>query len=281
MISTFTITAGLNDRIVVTHSGTDYVVTLTAGTYKWSDDGTASDFALMLDTVLEAGGSWAPPRAVMTWSVDIVGKGVTPAGYADGRIYYTASIVNFTFKTTSASWTLDPRVLGLRSGTDYASANGPGYDYLYSPDVHRYGWYPQTDAEEDLPTLWPSVETVTYSNQSRSSVDWGEYERGVFAWRARPSYLIRIKAAADATRDPTRDYLTLGDLNCALERFLIDLIRSVSRQLYHYPDITSHATVYGPYALAEEHDSNPLCRSSIEIRAGERWIAGIAVVQAV
>jgi hypothetical protein len=217
LISTFTLTTA-NRRLVGSYDGGAATnIDVAAGTYRWSCNAAAYDFAAALDAALVAafGG---------TWTVQVEGVDASDASIANGRPkIICANGHTFSLLLSHVNMTMDPGIVG--GGSAPYAATGVN---LIMPYVHRYGWYPQTDAEEDLPDVVVRTNHVYYSDFTRSGTDWGEYGDIRLAWRARPSYLVRMAAATDGSRDPTVAYLTLGDPSCTMARFVADLARNVA-----------------------------------------------------
>jgi hypothetical protein len=265
LISSFEITATDKVLYVSYNGGADTAVTLTEGTYYWNCDGAADDFAAMLKARLEAtfGGT--------TWTVQITGVNHVDATVCSGRVVISEAAQNFELVMTHASWTVDPRILGWIGTADEASAGKE----LTSDWVHRYGWYPQTQPVEDV-IKTVSANVVDFSTtRYRSGVTWGRHESASIAFDVIPSALVRIEAAADATR--TAEVLvTTGDLNCPFERFVLDLAGDHTRRWRLYLVETAMMLVtdyYGPYVFAPDSPlwQDPLAQSLIQDKAGELW----------
>jgi hypothetical protein len=122
--------------------------------------------------------------------------------------------------------------------------------------------------------------SISFSSaRYRSGVDWGEWETIALAFDALNSTFARIAAAADANRN-TGLGLTAGDLNCAFERFALDLARDSDKDWRYYADATDFGTTdfEGPYVFPPDSPIwlDPLALSQITHRAGELWMISLA-----
>jgi len=280
LTSSFTLTAATN-RMRCTYNGgsatnVDIDLATYGPTFHWSCDGTTADFATALKAALETafGGT--------TFTVKVYNVNSASATYGDGRIKITGAAQDFTFEwlTEAANITIDPHILGFSGLADADSAS----KNLNSPWVHRYGWYPQSDAVEDLIRKVANTSVSFSSARYRSGVDWGEWETIGLAFDHLNSTFARTAAAADSARNASLG-LTVGDLNCSFEAFGLDLCRHASREWRYYPVNTSYTTsdYHGPYVFLPDSPLwlDPLSMSQITARAGELWMIALNGTEAV
>lgn len=241
--------------------------TIPAGTYYHSDDGVAADLVEAFEDQLQT----AAGSANLT--LRILGVGVAAsATRASGRlqfVYTTGSTV--TIDWDHAGTTIDPAWLGYDTAVTGTQAFAPS-STTYSPYVHRYGWYPQTDAEEDPVTRTLRNHVAFTTGGYRSGISWGEDKRLHLAFDMRPAALVEIDQGAIATR--AADVLaTQGDPHIAFERWALDCAANADQQWRFYADALS-ATYKGPYTFG---DGSPLWTAplgpptGITHRAGRYW----------
>lgn len=262
MLSSFVLTAGTDNVVRVTANGQAEDLSIAAATYYTSDDGTAADFVDALAT------AFATHTQITTCTVDVVGVGVTSTTYAEGRLKIVCDL-SFTIHMGHANTTIDPRIIGFETAIGGISSTGVT---LYSDHVHRYGWYPQIDAEYCAPA--GKVRSVVSHTRGRyaEGVVYEEYEAldGLeFSHIHDP--LVRIDGTADASA--TDLLLTQGDINASWERFARDCATDLDREVRLYKDITDAATYLGSYQFPENSAlwQDPLARSEMVQRAGGLW----------
>lgn len=270
LISSFTLDSTNNTlRFVQDPNGTpsnqDLVVT-TGGTRWHSDDADASS-DILDDLVQEASNELS-----LTLTVDIQGIGAAEADTAEGRIKITMAADADDWEIDWSASTLDPRIFGFRSTSSnsfFAAAGGS----VVSPDVHRYGWYPQREADEDHGQLKGRNFTELSTGGYPDGVDWPEFTAQPLSFGYVPSPLVRVAAAADSTRNPTDYDLTLGDLNCAWERFCRDVCADSDKRVRYYPDVSDVATFTGGLLFPPGPIySDPLAAPTrIAFKEGEIW----------
>ena len=266
MISSVVLTSGVNNVIRITANAVAEDRTITAAadgtTYYMSDVGGATDLVAALATAI------ASHNHIGTCAVDIVGVGVTSALYAEGRLKFDCD-VDFTIHWGHANTTFDPRIAGFGAGAGNESSTST---VLWSSYCHRYGWYPQIDAEYCAPS--GKVRSVVEHTRGRyaEGVVYEEYEAldGLeFSHIHDP--LVRIDGTADASA--TDLLLTQGDTNASWERFARDCATDLDREVRLYKDITDSSTYLGSYQFPENSAlwQDPLARSEMVQRAGGLW----------
>lgn len=264
LLSSFTITAGINDKLRI--GGVE--MTITAGTYFMSDDGAADDFvAQFVSDINSFSGE--------TWTLDIQGMGVSLPSTAEGRtrLAITTGFSAFTIRWSHANTTFDPRIIGWRA-TSGDTTFDPGATAAYtSPDVHRYGWYPQLSANDDT-VLKRQRGAAQYGSQGKPTFRrWGaEHDWMRLRVDGVPRLFVHEFGAED--QDTVDAYLvTLDDPNCAYERFILDL--DEDSEVFYYPDTADTATRKGRFKLSESSPNqwtDPLALSRVMTpNAGELW----------
>lgn len=268
LISEVTIQTGVNDvlRVVEDAGGTptNHDVTLTAGTYWHTDDDKVTapaDLIEELETRLISTLANAP------WTVRIAGVAWSTTSTAEGRIEiaHTAGTgPSFDFKWSDPATTLDPRIFGWRATSADTVFPASTVAAFTSPDVHRYGWYAQQTAalEWVVPRLNASVEESPLRYLDPHV--WGEYDEALLEWDWVLAPLVRPAAVLDPLA--TDMLLTEGDLNCAVARFLADLVvdslAGGSRPFRYYADAAVTTTYLGDYQLPGDWDfARPLAES--------------------
>jgi hypothetical protein len=248
-------------------------ISVGAGTYYFSNDNSAADFGLALETALESH-SEATNFTVRLYNVDFV-----DTAKADGRL----NIVNvtgdheFTLDWDHANTTLDPRICGFA-----AADTGPtSTSYVLISDyVHKYGWYPQNFAAEHHAQQKQRGHVEFSTGGYPDAVIWPEHGILPLVWDHVPSPLVRIDAANDSDHNPTDYGLTLGDVNCAWERFCLDAASDTDERVRYYKDITVTTDPGTNYILAlPEQYRDPLAPPSrITFREGEIWAIATRLV---
>ena len=265
LLSSYVLTSGSNNTIRVTANASTQDLPITAAaegtTYYMSDEGGADDLVAALAAAI------ASHTQIGTCVIDIIGVGVNSLVYGEGRLKINCD-VDFTL-ALDANTTIDHRVLGF---ADSAGNKASTSTILYSDYVHRYGWYPQIDAEYCAPS--GKVRSVVEHTRGRyaEGVVYEEYEAldGLeFSHIHDP--LVRIDGTADASA--TDLLLTQGDTNASWERFARDCATDLDREVRLYKDITDAATYLGSYQFPENSAlwQDPLARSEMVQRAGGLW----------
>jgi hypothetical protein len=253
-----------NDTLVLTHSvhGAAVISMGAVGPYWWSRIGTLDNFPALLEIALNI--LWAP----VTTTVKTNGVDVVDAARPAGAIQIVVSSGTFTLDVFSDPlFVMDPRILGFYDkGSDWASTG----QTLWSPWVHRYGWYPRQMHVKDLIAQEAAVlSAVTPSGYLDGVIDLGESEIPQYTFDLVLGALSRIKAAADPARAAAA-VIAAGDLNCAWERFALDATRGALRwRAYKDATVDTSSSYEGPYRMQVP---KPL-KSPTELAttAGEKW----------
>lgn len=264
-----------NDTLRVTHSilGT-VLVTLTSsadGTEYWhSDDGTSNDFLEELRSKISA--AYAGARV---WAVDINGVGHTTPNTSQGRIRVAVNSGSFDFVMGHATSTIDPRILGWGEGEGTQSSFG---SVLFSDREHRYGWYPQLYAVEDLLEFGLDNAVVHSTSGAVDGQPWQEFEEMVLTFDIVAAALARIHAAMDSTRAALAEMetttTTTPQINGSFERWVLDLASDTDKAWRYYADLTDTAVFKGPFRFRKGSIlwRKPLGRPSrMKQKAGEVW----------
>lgn len=240
---------------------------LTEGVYYHSDDGTASDLIEAIEDVLQTalGGS--------TLTVHIIGVGVAASPtLASGRVQFVhSSGATQVIDWDHAGTTINPAWLGYDEAVTGTLSIAVGT--TNSPYVHRYGWYPQTDAEEDVTPRTLRNHVAFTSGGYRSGIPWGEDQRINLAWDMRPCALVEIDQAKIATRAADVK-TTQHDPHIAFERWALDCAAEAAADWRFYPDASDTATYHGPFTFSDQSVlwTQPLAApTGIVQRAGRYW----------
>lgn len=266
LISSIIVPATANVARMAYDGGATVDVTIPAGTYYWSCDDAADDFALALKTAMDA-------ACVGVFSVDVCGVDGNPATvYGEGRVVIDDSGggAPWRWMTADAGFTLDARILGYVPGAAAVAAAAT----QYSPHVHRYGWYPQTVPMQAITARIIPAAWTYYSDGRRAGHVWSDADgRKTIDLRydLLPAVMCRIDAAADSDYGAADYLLTAGDLNCAWERFALDCSSEVMRDWRYYPDTNDEDTYHGAYAWPDKHAliTNPMATWVVRQPAGE------------
>jgi len=272
LLTSFTLDDDNNDLRFEANS-TEQTVTVATGTYYHSDDDSASDFIDVLETALET------HAQVTTALVEIIDVGLVDATRAPGRLKFTiTTTTNAQFVFSHAESTIDPRLLGFPDdGTDssnYLVSSGTAVGR--SSWVHRYGWYPQIDADLHVTDrrLRNSVEMS--SGGYISGLPWGTDQLVALAFPSRRPALVRQDAVIGAN---ATDVLTTAlDLNIAFESWCNDLVADPDKKWRFYEDSTDTTAPGIEYRFGPGSNLwlRPLSGSTaIAHKAGELWQVGI------
>ena len=249
VISEFTIDS-TNKAIVLDAGAGDVTATIAEGSYYWSLDDEADDFAKVLKTALDAATS-------KTFTVNIVAVDVSNPTLSDGRIKLSINTGDFTLKLDDAATTLDPRVIGWSEDSSNPTSAS---SLLYSDYNHRYGFYPQVqvyDADVPRATVTASQETTT--GGYIDSVFWVSLDSA--RWRF--EYVAAALASAACGTSSTRaDRVNLEpeDPNAAFDIFFGDIIEGGRPWRFYIEQDSYTADDYdGPYNLVlgggTQHDT--------------------------
>ena len=250
VISQFTLTSGVDNVLVVNLGASDINATIAEGSYYWSLDDEADDFAVALKAALDTATS-------LTWTVNIVGVDVSNPTLSDGRVKLSVSSGDFTLVLDSGDFTLDPRILGWsEESSNPSSASG----LKYSDYNHRYGFYPQTpvyDAGAPRATVTASQEVTT--GGYIDNVFWVSLDSATWRFEYVAAALASEACGSDSER-ATRAKLEIEDPNAAFDIFFGDLIEG-GRPWRFYLEVDSYSEddYDGPYNLilgsGTQHDT--------------------------
>lgn len=284
LISTCHVATGA-DTVVITVGATTFSASISSGDYYHRDDGSADDLCVVLQTAISVNAAAAgvgPNWLVYIHRCDVRGIGsYASTSYAPGRIVIEHDSA-FSLRRTSGSWTLPHRVLGQISTSDQNSVNPSGSVHVcLSPHVHRYGWYPQDVAMQDLTRRVVDVHAQYSSDRRLSRVCWSDEDGHLtigLEYDQIHRALVRIDACTSAAAAEMG--LTAGDPNCGFERWGMDCSTSLDcdRAWYYYPDQEQTTGVSGPYVWPADSPlwQDPLGMSIVRDPAGERWAISLA-----
>jgi len=243
---------------------------LAEGSYYMSDDGSVVAGSVDFITVFVALLEIAFPTST-GWTVDIYGVGTSSSSVAEGRLKIVSGLEAITFHFSDSLNTFDPRILGFPAGADTASATTHISDH-----VHRYGWYPQTNAAQWTPYSVPNSTVDFTTGGYLDGVDWGETDTIEALFDNVGSPLVRT-GAANISGVASIWNLTTGDVNSSWERFAVDAARDFE-PWRHYNDTTDSSTFDGPYVFSQSSGlwTDPLAAPSFfETDNAEHWTIAI------
>ena len=259
ILTTFSITAGVDDGVRVYHGGSTVTHTIAPG------DHTVDSVLAALKTQIDAAFSG-------TWTAAIVGVSTTSATLAEGRIRYSHTSKDIDLLFSHAGFTADPRIFGFASTAVDADGEMSGFE-LDSDHVHRFGWYPALDPVEDLRQFENVEHTEATSGGYVDGVHWAKLESIALVWDFVQPALVRIAAAA-SSGPAGRALLTTADPNASFEAWAQDLIENSGYSWTFYPDATDTATTSGPFRWRE---GDPIRKRPagapcvVSQRGGELW----------
>ena len=264
LITSITFAASVGLRVM--RNASNYTLTIAAGTYWISGDGSSSD---LLKAITD---QWATQTGVADLSISINGVGLAldttrPLGSLQFiALNATSANLQLSDALTDSRWA---RILGWADGAGTQSFSGTPMT-LNPSYVHRFGWYPRIDADEALPQRRSRRHTSHTSLGYVDQVDWGEYDQAGYSFGAVARGLVRIAALAEAA--VTALNLAMGDPNATYERWGIDA-GDASRSWREYPDASDTTTYRGPYRFPPGSVlyEDPLGESAIRERGGEIW----------
>lgn len=251
------------NKVLVANHSVGGTTTITLAEQRWWPGHETGELYTQIEIALNA----AFPG---TWNVSTNGVNFTDSTRAQGQLVVSwTGGGTFRWVLTNPAWTLDPRLLGFRELTpaeEVLATSATGV--LMSQDVHRAGWYPRIGVVEDRISQIARTMVAYSSGDYLDLQTWGERQVIVAGFDIVQSALVRIDAAADPAR-AAQVFVTTGDLNCAFERFVLDLISNSAEGWRLYPDQTVGTTYRGPYRFkpASPLWTNPLAAPSRMISA--------------
>lgn len=268
-----------NDALRITVGGTPSTITLTSsasGTARYHTGSGSSE--LLKDLVDSLGAAGA------TVTASIVGVNYTDTARAEGRIRLVSGegADTIVLKWGDALTTLPDGLFGWADA--YGDLTIAAGATVYSPSIHRYGWYPQLvpNRAPEHRRSWGEWLAVRGS-ANEDGISWGDYaERQIGFNEGLASPFLRADAAADATLQSLYG-LESGTQYGHWEQFCEDLRDAETageRDVRYYGAIADYSTYTGSYRLRPlELLSDPMSAWELFSEPGGIYKGGFSLVR--